>query len=155
MRKIQYIKIWVCNFILVCISFAGCEFDEPFPDPLADFTIWGINPATNAYEQVLEPYNLTVSVSYDFIVEGTGQQFVFWFGVDGDPESNSPSGSNFNDRGLNHISSGEVTRNNKCSHSYGTEGTYEVILVSSSYKYSTDEYKESLTRKTVHVMAAK
>ncbi len=153
MRKNQYIKVCVCSLILASISFTGCEFDEPFPDPSGDFTIWGINRETNAYEQVTEPYNLYRGTSYDFKVEGTGQQFVFWWGEVGDPESNSPRGSDFNDRGQNHYSRGTVAIDMKASKTYTVEGEYEVVLVASSYSYSADEYKESITKKTITVVA--
>ena len=154
MKKFLSGMIPILYCTIACISFIGCEFNEPFPDPSADFEIWGINPVTNAYEQVLEPYDLTVSVSYDYIVEGTGQQFVFWFGVTGDPERDAPTGSNFEDRGLNHVSSGDVAVDMKVRYSYTAVGTYDIVLVASSYNYSDDEYKESLTRRTVNVIAA-
>jgi hypothetical protein len=155
MKRSIYKTAWVLTAIIVSVFSSRCEFDEPFPDPSADFTIWGINPVSNAYEQVTEPFTLIKGVVYDFIVEGSGQQFVFWFGVAGDPESNTPSGSDFNDRGLNHLSSGVVARDKKAKNTYNVVGTYEVVLVASSYKYSTDEYKESITKKTLTVTEAK
>ncbi len=153
MKKFIYSKSWILSLVMALLAFSGCEFDEPFPDPSADFAIWSLNVETNAYEQVMEPYSLSRGMSYDFIIEGTGQQFVLWFGVEGDPGSNSPSGSNFNDRGENHYSKGIVAVDMKASNKYLAEGEYNVVLVASSYSYSEDKYKESLTTKTVTVTA--
>ena len=155
MSKIHHNRSWIISFLLICLPFGACEFNEPFPDPSADFTIWGVNPETNVYEQVTEPFNLLLGTSYDYIVEGTGQQFVFWFGVDGNPESPSPTGNNFDDRWVNHYSSGTVALDNKASYTYAAEGEFDVVLVASSYSFSKDKYKESLTVKRVTVVAPK
>ena len=101
-----------------------------------------------------EPYELIAGQTYDFRIEGTGQQFVIWFGVPGDPASDSPTGSDFNDRGINHVSKGKVASNNLIRYTYSAAGTYEAVLVASSYSYSENECKESLFRKTIEVVAA-
>ena len=138
--------------LIITVFMGACEYEEPFPDPSADFTVWGVNSETNVYEQLPEPLVLKRGVAYDFDVEGTGQQFVFWFGIAGDPESSSPSGSDFNDRGINHLSKGMVVSDMSVKKSFSEEGEYEVVLVASSYSYSLDEYKESLTKKTITVV---
>lgn len=147
------ISKFIILFLLAGMTgvFTGCEYEEPFPDPSADFEVWGINSETNAYEQLQEPYVLERGTSYDFIVIGTGQQFVFWWGEPGDPEKPAPTGSDFEDRGKNQVSKGKVASDMKAIKSYGTVGEYEVVLVASSYSYSKDSYKESITRKTVTV----
>ena len=152
MKKNIYSKSWIMSLLMAVFAFSGCQFDEPFPDPSADFTIWGINLETNAYEQVMEPYILNLGTSYDFVVEGSGQQFVFWFGVEGDPGALVPVGSDINDRGLNHSSKGKVAIDMKTQFTYAVEGDYEIVLVASSYSYSADEYKESLTTHNVTVV---
>jgi hypothetical protein len=152
MKKVLYITLGFIGILMAGISFTACEFDEPFPTPSADFTVWGINPATNAYEQIAEPLVLYSTISYDFVVEGSGQQFVFWFGIAGDTTKTTPTGSDFNDRGLNHLSKGKVALNKKTKFSYSDSGTYQVVLVASSYSYTEDKFLESLTEKTVEVM---
>jgi len=154
MKKSKYIISLSYLFFLLLL--AACEYEEPFPDPSADFTIWGTNPETNVFEELPVPYTLTAGINYTFIVEGTGQQFVFWFDVEGDPESNLPTGSKFSDRGLNHLSTGTVVPSSgRLPNSYRNAGVYEIVLVASSYRYSNDSYKESLTTKQVTVVAAK
>ncbi|MBA7530815.1 hypothetical protein ES705_23026 [subsurface metagenome] len=153
MRKAKYTALWILGMVIAGFAFNACEIDEPFPDPSGDFEIWGTNPETNAYEQIPEPFQLIAGIPHDFIVEGTGQQFVFWFGTPGDPESSTPKGSDFNDRGKNHQSKGRVAVNNTVKFPYPDEGVFEIVLVASSYSYSTDEYKESILKKSVTVVA--
>lgn len=153
MKIVKSILPVFTSMLIITMFFGACEYEEPFPDPSADFTLWGVNSETNVYEQVQEPLVLEMGVAYDFIVEGTGQQFVFWFGQDGDPEMDTPTGSNFNDRGINHYSRGTIATDMMARKSFAEEGEYEVVLVASSYSYSLDEYKESLTTKTVTVEA--
>ncbi len=153
MRRIKNIFLLIIGLVLGNLLFTGCEFDEPLPTPSADFSVWWTNPETNAFEQIAEPLTLYLGYSYTFIVDGSGQQFVFWFGTPGDPESKTPNGTDFDDRGQNHLSKGKVVvSNNRVLFTYDTEGSYEVVLVASSYSYSEDKYVESLTKKTVQVV---
>jgi len=153
MKKVKSIFPIITSMFIITVLLGACEYEEPFPDPSADFTIWGVNRETNVYEQVLEPYSLYLGTSYEYVVEGTGQQFVFWFGKEGDPEASSPGGSNFNDRGINHYSKGTVASDMRAKNTYAEEGEYTIVLVASSYSYSEDKYKESLITKTVTVVA--
>lgn len=152
MNTIRYIKKWSPGILFFLVLITACEINEPFPEPNATFTVWGVDPVTNYYEQVSEPYVLYINQSYDFIVEGEGEQFVFWFGEDGDTTSRSPIGSNFADRGVNHLSKGKVVRNGRASFTYDKDTSYHIVMVASSYNYEEDQYKEMLVEKDVEVV---
>lgn len=154
MSKIKYLVGITLGTILSFAFFSSCEIDEPFVEPNASFEVWGVNPETNTYELQVEPYVLIANTPYDFVVKGDGESFVFWFGADGDPEKTSPSGSNFEDRGLNHYSSGDLAVNGSASNTY-KEGAYTLTFVASSYSYVEDEYKEQIIQKEITVVAAK
>ena len=154
MKNTRYITLWLAGIITILTLFTRCEIDEPFPDPDATFEVWGIDPVSNAYEKVEEPYVLYYGTTYEFLVEGEGQQFVFWFGTEGDTATSTPSGSNFADRGENHYSKGVVAANNRAKYAYWQTGTFNLVFVASSYSYTEDAYKEQITEKEVEVIEA-
>jgi len=152
MKKFKNIEIRILGVVLFLALIAGCTADYPYPDPGAAFEVWGIHPVTKGYEQVVEPYVLFEDIYYDYIVEGEGHQFVFWFGVPGDTASRFPKGSDFNDRGVNQLSRGAVALNNKAKFKYTEPGTYTLVFVASSYSYFDREYKEATIEKEVQVI---
>jgi hypothetical protein len=154
MKKSRYIVAGILGIVISLALFSACEINEPFPEPDATFSVWGVNPETNAYEESTEPYVLYKDVSYDYIVEGEGEQFVFWHGVAGDSTANTPKGSDFNDRGVNHLSKGMVARNNRARYAYKDVGTYTLVFVASSYSYVENEYTEMTIEKEVEVIPA-
>ena len=154
MKNSKNIISRIFGLVFISSVFTACEFEEPCPDPSGDFEVWSINDVTNAYEQIPEPLELAEGKVYDFVVSGTGQQFVLWFGAPGDSTAYLPTGSDFNDRYKNRYSKGTVATTDILKYNYRTTGTFEIVLVASSYSYSDDKYKESLTRKTVTVVPA-
>ncbi|MBN1952503.1 MAG: hypothetical protein JW801_14975 [Bacteroidales bacterium] len=153
MNKIKYFLLITSGVVLSLGWLSSCEIDEPFSDPEgSSFVIKGVNPETNYYEELEEPYTLIVGQTYDFVVDGAAEQFVFWFGVPGDSSKNTPSGSDFEDRGVNHLSKGVATVNGLTRYSYKTAGEYTLTFVASSYSYTRDEYTENLITKTIEVV---
>jgi hypothetical protein len=154
MKKIRYILLVICGMILSFPFFTSCEIKEPSIEPVADFEIWGINNETTYYEQMQEPYRLFEDQMYDYKVMGEGEQFVIWFGVAGDTAKKTPTGSEFVDRDINHLSKGTVTINGQSRYSYKDTGTYTLTFVASSYNYVLDDYKEDILQKEIVVIPA-
>ena len=132
--------------------FTACEKKYPLEDPNANFDILEPIPNTSDAYILEEPYVLNMGDSYFYRIEGSGEQFVLWFGVPPSENSRTPTGSDFEARGKNYFSKGTVVQDKLLEYTYDDPGTYEIVLVASSYSYSKDEYVEQITRKTVTVV---
>lgn len=142
-------KLYKLGLIIVISFFTmvSCEFEEPFTSPKASFDILSIDPGTGYKTELNEPYVLNLGETYSFEITGEGEQHVFWFGEPAD--SGKTNGSTFIDRGINHNSRARKVKDNKLLFSYTKIGTFDLVCVSSSYRYSDDHYEEDLLSKTI------
>ncbi|MFC2137040.1 hypothetical protein ACFLTE_02590 [Bacteroidota bacterium] len=146
-------KTYILGIIVIIISIIviACEFEEPFEDPVADFELYEINQATFLEEKMSEPYSLNSNREYILRITGKGEQFVLWLGVPAD--SGKTDGSDFNDRGVNHNSEGELIEEKEKPFVYRSQGSFEMVVIASSYRYSDDHYVEDILKKSVEVVA--
>lgn len=78
---------------------------------------------------------------------GVGGQHVFWFGIPADP--GKTNGSLFLVRGVNHKSYARTVRGDEMVYDYSKIGTFDLVLVSSSYRYNDDHYVEDILTKQI------
>ena len=145
-------KIYILGLIIIIISFIiiSCEFEEPFEDPVADFELYEIDQVTFEEQVMSEPYSIDPNRGYILRITGKGEQFVLWMGVPADPGKDN--GTDFNDRGVNHNSGGDIIEEKEKYFVYRSAGDFEMVVVASSYRYSDDYYVEDILKKSIEVV---
>ncbi|MBN1117986.1 MAG: hypothetical protein JXA77_12310 [Bacteroidales bacterium] len=139
-----FITIGLLSAILI-----SCEVKETWVEPQADMEIWYTDTTTFEDIMLQEPYTLYHGVKYSFKFTGTGASAAFWFGVAGNDKDGS--GNDYNDRGINHISKGQLAEDGAAIYTYKEAGKYTLVLVAASYIYSEDKYAEDVISKEITV----
>lgn len=133
-------KYMLLPIIIAFIVIISCEKDE-FISPKASFEIWDEGAMLN------EPFQLEMKKTYTFKSTGEGDRFVFWFGI--------PEESDYSKRGIDNAHTGETVEEEDdymIDFAYDTTGTYQFVMVASSYDHYIEKYEEDVKDVTITVV---